>query len=215
MSWRERIAFLGQMRADFEHTGAVQPSSRYLADAMAAPLVRRRTEAPDRPLRILEIGPGTGAVTRVIATAMGPRDELVCYEINPEFARLLADGLREDPRLSPVADRTVIHAAPAQQLEPGDGFDFALCSAPLNNFEAGTIDAILGAMIGALRPTGRATLFEYLWFPALRRMLVRGEAARRLRDAEETKRRWLQLHARDASTVLRNIPPATVHELGR
>jgi len=213
MSLRERIAFLGQMRANFEHTGAVQPSSRYLARAMAAPLLRHRPEGIGRPRRILEIGPGTGAVTRVVAGAMGPRDELVCYEINPEFARLLADRLRSDPDLTPAADRIAIHVAPAQQLERGHGFDIALCSAPLNNFDADTIDAILGAMVGALRPSGRATLFEYLWFPALRRAFIRGESARRLRRAEDAKGRWLARYGRDSTTVLRNIPPARVHEL--
>lgn len=215
MSLRERIAFLGQMRSNFEHTGAVQPSSRYLARAMAAPLLRDLPAGGAGPRRIIEIGPGTGAVTRVVAAAMGPHDELVCYEINPEFARLLTDRLRSDPDLTKAAARVVIHVAPAQQLERGDGFDVALCSAPLNNFDADTIDAILGAMIGALRPSGRATLFEYLWLPAVRRAFTRGESGRRLRQAEEAKGLWLAGHGRGSTVVLRNIPPARVHELAR
>ncbi|MGD8328692.1 MAG: methyltransferase domain-containing protein [Acidobacteriota bacterium] len=212
MTLRERIAFLGQMRAQFEHTGAVQPSSRYLAHAMAAPL-RRWHGAGRGAARILEIGPGTGAVTRAVAAAMGPGDELVCYEINPEFARFLQQALTTDPQLGPVADRVRIHVAPAQQLDRGTGFDIAVCSAPLNNFGAETIDAILAAMMNALRPGGAATLFEYLLFPVLRRAFLRGDAARRLRAAEATKAEWLTRHGRGSVVVLRNLPPARVHEL--
>jgi phospholipid N-methyltransferase len=214
MSLRERIAFLSQMRTDFEHTGALQPSSRFLARAMAEPLRRWHADNGDGCARTLEIGPGTGAVTRAVAAAMGPRDELVCYEINTEFARLLGDALRHDEALAAVADRVTVRVAPAQELDAVERFDVAVCSAPLNNFDAATIDAILAAMLAALSAGGRATFFEYLWFPALRRALAGGATARRLADAEAVKRRWLSLHGRGSRIVLRNLPPARVHHLG-
>lgn len=217
MGLRERIAFFGQMRANFEDTGAVQPSSRFLARAMTAPLRRRRArdETTDAATaaRILEIGPGTGAVTRSIVSAMGPSDELVCYEINAEFVQILENALRCDPTLCVAADRITIHNAPAQELDNSAPFDFAVCSAPLNNFDAPTIRAILQPMLGALVPQGTATLFEYAFFPALRRALASGPAAQRLADAAAEKSRWLQRHGTGSVVVLGNLPPARVHEL--
>jgi phospholipid N-methyltransferase len=213
MSLRERIAFLGQMRAHFEETGAIQPSSRFLARAMAGPLRRRHAADPEGARRILEIGPGTGAVTRQVAAAMGPHDTLVCYEINPEFARILRHALHYDRALAPVAERVSVHVAPAQQLQRGEGFDVAVCSAPLNNFDAATIDAILGALTSALRPNGRATLFEYLWLPALRGAVGNAANRDRLRAARAAKERWLERHGCGSVVVLANLPPARVHEL--
>ena len=137
------------MRANFEHTGAVQPSSRFLARAMVAPLCHGRRREAAAPARVLEIGPGTGAMTRAAAVCMGAEDELVCYEINGAFVRILRTALREDPRLSSIADRTTVHHAPVQELPAGEQFDFAICSAPLNNFDAETIDAVLSTMMGA------------------------------------------------------------------
>ena len=215
MGLRERIAFWAQMRANFEHTGAVQPSSRFLARVMAAPLCRRGQQEDPGPARILEIGPGTGAVTRAVAACMGPADELVCYEINIAFARTLRQAFRDDPRLAPVANRTTVHHAAAQDMPSGERFDFAICSAPLNNFDAETIDAILTAMMGALHPGGTATLFEYLLFPSLRRTFTHGDAGGRLRRAEKAKARWLNRRSRGSSVVIRNVPPARVHELAR
>ena len=213
MKLRERMQFWAQMRADFVHTGAVQPSSRFLASVMVAPLRERRAGPAAGNARILEIGPGTGAVTRAIAARMGTGDELVCYEINAQFVRLLRQALVEDPILSAVADRTIVHNTAVQDMPAGELFDVAVCSAPLNNFERETIDAILSTMMSSLRPGGEATLFEYLLLPSIRRAFSRGASRRRLRQAEGAKASWLKRFAGGSSIVLRNIPPARVHRL--
>ena len=214
MSIRERIAFFGQMRSNFEHTGAVQPSSRQLGEALVAPLRRFRRQDTTTSARILEIGPGTGAVTRAIADCMGPADRLDCYEINREFVRYLADALQRDAALAPVADRIRIHHAAAQDLNRTDRFDFAICSAPLNNFDAKTVDAVLEPMLAAINAGGAGTLFEYVFFPAFRRALSPGAPGRRLREAQAAKSAWLARRGRRSSLVLKNVPPARVHELG-
>jgi phospholipid N-methyltransferase len=213
MGLRERITFIGQLRADFEHTGAVQPSSRFLARAMAAPIRGKRSAAGAKPLRIQEIGPGTGAVTRAIAASMGPEDELTCYEISERFARYLQNALSRDPVLMTVAERVTIHNAAAQDLDRSSPFDVAVCSAPLNNFGAETIEAILAAILGALAADGQATLFEYVAFPALRRFFSRGAAGERLRAAEAIKAKWISRYGDGSVLELRNLPPARVHLL--
>ena len=214
MSIRERIAFFGQMRSNFKQTGAIQPSSRRLAEAMTAPLRRFHAGDATTATRILEIGPGTGAVTRAIAACMGPHDQLDCYEINREFVHYLRDAIHHDAALAPRADQIRIHHAAAQKLTRTDRFDFAICSVPLNNFDAVAIDAILEPMLGAVTARGAATLFEYLFFPALRRAISAGAVGRRLGAAQSAKSKWLARCGRDSSLVLRNVPPARVHELG-
>ena len=64
-------------------TGAVSPSGRFLARAMA------RAVDPDRPGPIVELGPGTGPVTdALIARGIAP-DRLVLVEYDPDFCKLL------------------------------------------------------------------------------------------------------------------------------
>jgi phospholipid N-methyltransferase len=209
LSLRERITFISQLRADFVHTGAVQPSSRFLAAAMTQPL----RESSEGPANILEIGPGTGSVTRAIAASMGDRDELECYEINPEFARYLGKLVLEDSAFSTARDRIMIHNAPAQEMKPNEGFDFIVCSAPLNNFDAATIEQLFLASFTALRPGGTFTFFGYLLFPALRSLVARGNVRAKLADAQAVKNDWIQRHARGSRVVLLNLPPARVHHL--
>ena len=64
-------------------TGAVSPSGRFLARAMA------RAVDPANPGPIVELGPGTGPVTdALIARGVAP-ERLVLVEFDPDFCRLL------------------------------------------------------------------------------------------------------------------------------
>lgn len=209
MSLRERIAFLRQFRADFQHTGAIQPSSRWLARAMTGPLRR----APAGRRRILEIGPGTGAVTRAIVRLFEPGDRLECYEINPEFCRFLEDRLDSDPDFAAVRDQVGVHNAPAQDLLVDEPFHFVVCSAPLNNFDAAVIDALFDAAFDALAPDGILTFFEYAWLSACKRALSGTRTRRRLEAARLAKERRLASHPLVSELVLLNLPPARAHHL--
>lgn len=66
-------------------TGAVYPSGRALARAMAA-----RVD-PDWKGTFVELGPGTGAVTAALLARGVPAERLVAVEYNPDFARHLSE----------------------------------------------------------------------------------------------------------------------------
>src|SRR5580704_18583363 len=89
---RDHREFLRQFRTQFQTTGAIAPSSRRLARAMT------RHIASDRgPARILEVGPGTGAVTRRIVTLLKADDCLDMVELNQAFAGRLAQRFQNEP----------------------------------------------------------------------------------------------------------------------
>src|SRR5262249_17118157 len=73
--------FLKGARADFHQTGAIAPSSRFLARAMTSNI-----SAANGPMRVLEAGAGTGALTVAILGALAPGSRLDIYEVNPIFA---------------------------------------------------------------------------------------------------------------------------------
>src|SRR6187551_1881851 len=101
---RQRLAdyrvFWRQFRRAYSSTGAVLPSGRGLAVALSrfvrdggthvAESLRDSEMAVSERLRhvsrrILEVGPGTGAVTVQIIESMRPQDRLVLVERNDEF----------------------------------------------------------------------------------------------------------------------------------
>jgi phosphatidylethanolamine/phosphatidyl-N-methylethanolamine N-methyltransferase len=65
-------------------TGAVAPSGRFLARAMA------RAIEPDGEGLVVELGPGTGPVTRALIERGVARERLVLVEYDGGFCRLLA-----------------------------------------------------------------------------------------------------------------------------
>ncbi|MBV8104214.1 MAG: methyltransferase domain-containing protein [Hyphomicrobiales bacterium] len=75
--------FLRSLVATPRLTGAVAPSGRALARAMAA-AVDPRSEG-----LVVELGPGTGPVTRALIDRGLERRRLVLVEYNPRFCRIL------------------------------------------------------------------------------------------------------------------------------
>jgi phosphatidylethanolamine/phosphatidyl-N-methylethanolamine N-methyltransferase len=80
---RDSARFLKSLVATPRLTGAVAPSGRALARAMAA-----AAGAPAQGL-VIELGPGTGPVTRSLIEAGLPPERLVLVEYDPGFCRML------------------------------------------------------------------------------------------------------------------------------
>lgn len=214
MSLSERLAFLTQFRREFATTGAVQPSSRFLAREMTAPLRKRRQQTPDAALHIVEMGPGTGAVTRAIADAMGPADRLDCWEINPTFADYLRDTIRRDPAFAARRDRITVHCAPAQEADLADRAHFVICSVPLNNLPAIAVEAIFARGFDLLEAGGWFTYFEYPVLPRLKYGLADATERHRIDAIAAIKASYRERESQSRIVPI-NVPPArAVHVRG-
>ena len=78
--YSDDIKFLRSWASRPLTTGAVSPSGRYLARAMAAAV------DPAWPGMVVELGPGTGAVTAALIDRGLPPERLIAIEYNPDFA---------------------------------------------------------------------------------------------------------------------------------
>src|SRR5262245_57412576 len=113
--WAECGSFFREYRRHVRTTGSLLPSSRFLARALVAELRR-----PRGPYRILEVGPGTGSVTREILRYLQPGDRLDAVEINSHFVHLLRRRFESERPFIRCHDQAeVIHAA-VEDL-PGEG----------------------------------------------------------------------------------------------
>jgi len=201
---QERLAFWRQSQDQFASTGAIQPSSRFLARAMTEPLRDRR---PAGGVRIVEMGPGTGAVTRGIVKAMRPEDELDCFELNPDFADYLRRLVASDPAFDDCRHQIRVHTGDASHAEIDAAADFVICSVPLNNLPSEAARAILAAGRRVLAGQGWFTYFEYILLPRLHRAAAdrsereRSLAVKELKSEFRASEAWSRL-------VMLNLPPA-------
>ena len=63
------------------------PSSRFLAQAMCVNI------NPRKPQTIVELGAGTGAVTKIAAERMHPDSRLLAIESDPDFCQVLTENV--------------------------------------------------------------------------------------------------------------------------
>lgn len=200
--------FLGQYLRHFRSTGAVLPSGRRLAAALS-----RFVTGDGSGQRILEVGPGTGAVTRRIAARMGDADRLDLVELNDAFVTTLRTALAEETVFQRIADRTQLFHSAVERLPDGGCYDVIISGLPLNNFAACEVEQILAKLASLLRPGGTLSFFEYI---ALRhaRTLVSGRAERaRLRGIGRALAAVLGPHEVRRDWVWPNVPPAWVHHV--
>lgn len=211
---RERLAdyrvFWRQFRQAYNSTGAVLPSGRGLAVALSHFV--RKGETPTSGRRILEVGPGTGAVTLQIINDMRPDDRLVLVERNEHFVSHLAERLEKIPVAQAAADRiSLVHAA-VEDLPDDEPFDVIVSGLPLNNFEVALVEQILTKLHKLLATGGTLSFFEYV---AVRRAkaLVSSNADReRLRGIARVLGNFLEAEVR-RDIVMANVPPAWVHHV--
>ena len=204
MRYQERLAFWRQFQDQFASTGAIQPSSRFLARAMTEPLRDRR---PAGGVRIVEMGPGTGAVTRRIVEAMQPEDQLDCFELNPDFADYLRHLIASDSDFDECRQRIRVHTDDASRAEIDEPADFVICSVPLNNLPGAGVSAILEAGRRVLAGQGWFTYFEYVLLPRLRRATVAASERERILGVRALKSDF-RADGAWSRFVLFNLPPA-------
>jgi phosphatidylethanolamine/phosphatidyl-N-methylethanolamine N-methyltransferase len=201
--------FRAEAWADFHHVGAVAPSGRVLAGALAAAV----PSPAAGPRRILEVGAGTGAVTTALVARLGPADELVVVERSPAFAARLRGLAREYEPLGLLGARYRVVCADVADFRAPAGFAAVVSSLPFNNFAAADVARLLGHLRGLLEPAGRLAFFEYLWVRSLRGTVSGRDERRRLRDVGAVINATLRATAGTSRIVWWNLPPAVVHVL--
>lgn len=148
--------FLRQALANPARTGAVAPSSQRLAQAMAHWL------PPNSPDYVVELGPGTGPVTRgLLARGLAP-ERLLAVEKSPEMAEHLQVAFPNIRVI--VGDATELAALVRSHLNGTPSVPWIVSSLPLMNFSPGLRGQIVDQIQTVLGPGGRYVQFTYhIW----------------------------------------------------
>lgn len=175
--------------------GAITPSSERLATVLAS-VVPTAGGAGRGNVTVVELGPGTGAVSAVIAGRLPGGGRHLAVELDADMVAYLR---RTRPGLE------VVHGD-ARELgkllaENGVGHvDAVICGLPWALFDDATQAEILAEISRAIGTTGAFTTFAYLHGMAL------GAARRFRRTLRGTFEEVLV-----SATVWRNVPPAFVY----
>lgn len=172
---------------DPQRIGAIAPAGRPLSEAMA-----REVLAVDHPGIVIELGAGTGSITRALFEIRHRMTELIAIEKTPELAMRLRQkfpGMR-------------IHVHCASEVErlalPGHSPLTLVSSLPFRSLPARDKHRLSNAIARISEQTAHFRLIQYSYFG-------------RLPFPSPTKNLvWRRRH-----TIVRNLPPATVWVLER
>jgi phospholipid N-methyltransferase len=204
----ELRTFFREVRQTFRTTGAIMPSSRFLANKIA-----ERIETLPAPRRILEAGPGTGAVTRVLVNRLGPSDRLTMVELNERFVDALQMRLDHDPKWQPKRDQVELVHGAVENIPDDRKFQAVVCGLPFNNFEPELVDQLLGKLLAHLEPGGHLSFFEYLAIRRLKAPFVSAVERARLKAVARVMHGYQKKFQVGINRIALNVPPAVVHHL--
>lgn len=185
--WTGHLVFLGALLRNPRTVGAIVPSSAHLARRMV------REIAPAS--RVVELGPGTGVITREIIARGGDAGVLLAVDTDRAFV----DRIR---RAWPGIDCVCASAEtlPALAAERGwHDVDHIVSGLPFATLPAAVTRLILDGVHQVLRAGGTFTTFQYVH-------------AYRLPPAVAFRRELSARMACEPSSqlVVRNVPPALV-----
>jgi phospholipid N-methyltransferase len=185
-----RRAFLAAALRNPGKVGAVAPTSEGMAELLTRIVPRSGTPV------VVELGPGTGAVTGVIDNRLPPGARHVAVEVDPAMAAFLQ---RTHPGLEVIeGDAVKLGALLAEHgVEHADAVVSGL---PWSLFDDETQVSILAQIADVVGSEGAFTTFAY------RHGLVLSAARRFRRTLHETFEEVLV-----TATVWRNLPPAFVY----
>lgn len=174
---KDWLSFVERMARNPRAVGAISPASAALAEAMAAQVDFAQ------PGRVLELGPGTGAVTKaLVRRGLGAR-RVLAVEADATFARMLRARF-------PGLDVVEGDAADAGAIERLGPFCAIISSLPLLNFPAHERTDLVLALLRLLPPGAPFVQYSYGVRPPLPRSP--------------------DLRVTLAAKVWRNLPPARI-----
>ena len=177
---KSNIAFLTQFFRNPKGMGSIIPSSPLLGQAMASFVPIQRA-----PL-ILELGPGTGAITKALINSGVSREHLMCLEMSPKMITHLK---RRFPRVNVIEGN-------ACQLQTilDDNYgkvDAIVSSLPLKSIPGPVVEEIIEQIHDSLSEEGVIIQFTY--------------------DLRPSRSAYLKKFTRvNSKLVVGNVPPARV-----
>lgn len=175
---------------DLKQTGAIAPSSKFLAKDLVFHLKKRLHAEDCAPLKVLEVGAGTGPLTKQITKLLRPQDQLDIVEIHKKFYQIITKKYqRENVRT---------HHTDILKFQPDHQYDFIFSSLPYENMPKEISREIWEKKLLLCGSDAFISYFKYVKFKNFKS------------DFEE---QVVRKYGRDKKIVLLNLPPAKIYTL--
>ena len=205
-----KLVFVKEALTHITTVGAIAPFSKQTADAITKH-IHTYANQHQTHLRVLELGAGTGTLSKNILTALKETRlsyELDLIEIMPEYADSLKDQFT-------VHDNVKIYCEDAQTFRRKDGkkYDVVISTLPFNalDFNSKLVTNILHNIESITKSNGRFIWVEYALLTKLMEKCLFGTKYIEHVKKIDIKDKFLEDHGIKAlELVAQNVPPTWV-----
>ncbi len=181
--------------------GSLVPTSSFVSEELIKPMLSYK-----QPLRVLEAGAGTGAVTETIIKSLKANDVLDVIEIDPIFCSILRERFQEFKNVN-------INCVDLEHWHPKALYDIIISTLPFSNFKVEQVEYLLSIFKKLLATGGTFSYVAYMGVPFVKRfMLSKDDYANFIR-----KQKILADFRKQGNATMQpvwfNIPPAYVYHL--
>lgn len=177
---------------DLKKVGAIAPSSKFLAKDLVSQLEQKLADTDNcQSLNILEVGAGTGSLTKQISKHLRPKDRLDIVEIHKKFFQIVKVKYRHN-------DNIRVHHSDILKFQPDRQYDFIFSSLPYENMPEEITKQIWEKKLSLCSDKAFISYFKYLKFRDFKS------------DFEE---QVVKKYGQDKKIVILNLPPAKIYTL--
>lgn len=201
---KNNLAYLKAFLKEFHNTGTFFPSSSWLSDSLTEQ-INKSTE----PVNILEVGSGSGAVTKEILSKMKSNDTLTICELNESFIKLLNKTLSKDKNyIEHKKNITIFHGSILDLIEENK-FNYIVCSLPFINFDIKLTKLIFKKLHDLSKKDTVFSFFTYIGALTFSKILF-SKKRKNLSQLQEFFKKQSHFKEIKKNHVFLNIPPATI-----
>jgi phosphatidylethanolamine/phosphatidyl-N-methylethanolamine N-methyltransferase len=205
---KENIVFFKEFLSEFQTTGSCFPTSRWAAEALTNPIRAQRN-----PQRILELGPGTGSVTKQILSDLIPGDKLTICEINENFMKSLQKSLKKNPDFIKHQENIDFFMGPMQDLPENIKYDLIVCALPFLNFPISMVKEIFEKLARLGAENSIMTYYEYIGIRTVRKNVGSEPSKQKFQELDKFFKSIYKAHEMKRTRIWLNVMPINIYTL--
>lgn len=186
--------------------GSIFPCSSSVGEEIIKYYKKQIKNHSELPIRIIEVGAGTGSLTQVIVKYLRSIDHFDIIEISPDFCSILQEKFGKYPNIS-------IHCSSITEWQPSYQYNFIICTLPFVSLEKSFMNVAIDHLLHITKPDG---IFSYVSFAGIANLKVPFLKKQAQNDHKEKMNRLRKLrddYQIDSATIFQNFPPIRVYHL--
>ncbi len=183
--------------------GAIAPCSSYTAKELTRYIYHNRKK---KVLRILEVGAGTGAVTKEIVSKLKKDDQLDVVELDQNYCTLLHEKFGQQSNVA-------IHCISITDFVSDAPYDLIISTLPFNSLPTELFQQVVHHYTNLIKPGGHIAYIEYVGLANVKRLMLTKQERESFDKKCAVLKQWRTMNGVHTEVVVRNLPPAYVYHL--